>query len=295
MMKRNIQKTIFAFIMLLVFSIPSLYAADVMKILEGYGRDSISTFSTQHAQSEAAKVFNLLLESNGEITAEKSEEYLNKSQSPTMKAYLAVILADYAFVNYNFDSGLRYLKRAVEEYDDIRNDSYYRLVLSRAQKAILESPGKSGDRKASVLDNYSPRAYTKAPSIKKQDVKAVQEAKKTIPKPAENMVIQNEESQNPLETKPVEQDKPTTSPEVVKTINYRMQIGAFGVQENALRKQVFFEEFGYPVHIEHRKSNGKTLYLVQVGEFVTYQEAKAGLSRLKSSFPSEDGIVVKVK
>lgn len=299
-MKINV-KIIFL-ISLIVFlgNVSVLKAVDIMKILEGYGRDSIATFSTQHAQSEAASIFNLLLESNGEITVEKSEEYLNDSGSPVMKSYLAVILADYAFVNYNFDSGLRYLKRAVDEYDPIRNDSYYRLVLARAQKTILESSGKTEANKESVLNDYSPRAFSKEPTIKRVAIKTVKEPKTSVPRSEDipllvkPLEISESEGSNTTKLQNKIEDKPEVKISSAQ-INYRMQIGAFGVEENALRKQAFFEEQGYPVHIDIRGNLNKPLYIVQLGEFETYEEAKSSLSRFKSNYPDEEGIVIKVK
>ena len=148
---------------ILFFLVNLVSAENILKILEGYGRDSIATFSTQQAHSEAARLFNLILEPNGDVTVEKAEQYLNTQSSPVIKAYLSVMLADYAFVNKNDDSGLRYLKRAVEDYDAIRNDSYYRLVLSRAQHNIIESTGKSAGSKDSVLKDFSPQAIKETP------------------------------------------------------------------------------------------------------------------------------------
>lgn len=302
MSKKNIIKCVSVLFTFLVIGMPTLKAVNVLNILEGYGRDSIATFSTQHAQSEAARIFNLLLEANGEVTAEKAEEQLNKSTSSTMRSYLCVILADYAFVNYNFDSGLRYMKRAVDEYDPIRNDSYYQLVLARAQKAILESPGKIKESKKSVLEDYSPRVIVKEPRVKKVNLKEEKEAQdiaaESTPSKSDNSKVIVTVSPE-INKKPVQKEIKSTMVNPVvqapKAVNYRMQIGAFGVQENALRKQAYFEEKGYPVKIEIRETSSKPLYIVQVGEFETYQEAKRGLSRFKSKYPAEEGIVVKVK
>ena len=70
MMKR-FKKLAFLIFFLVLISVNTLFADNILKILEGYGRDSISTFSQRSAHSEAAKLFNIILESNGKITAEK--------------------------------------------------------------------------------------------------------------------------------------------------------------------------------------------------------------------------------
>ncbi len=276
MMNKITKPYILVIILILIGTVNTLSAENILKILAGYGRDSLATFSTQNAQAEAAKVFNLILEPDGKVTAEKAEQYLSGTKSSAMKAYLSVMLADYAFVNNAYDSGLRYLKRAVEEYDPIRNDSYYRMVLARAQKNIVESPGTTNDTKPSILADYHPTAIKMEPIVEKVTLD-------TTPKPMGS-------TPNPVvETK--EEEIATISE---KTINFRIQVGAFSVKENADKKQDYFKDHGYPVEINRREITSGYLYIVRIGEFETYNEAKNALSELKSKHPSEDGIVIKV-
>ena len=276
MMNKITKPYILVIILILIGTVNTLSAENILKILAGYGRDSLATFSTQNAQAEAAKVFNLILEPDGKVTAEKAEQYLSGTKSSAMKAYLSVMLADYAFVNNAYDSGLRYLKRAVEEYDPIRNDSYYRMVLARAQKNIVESPGTTNDTKPSILADYHPTAIKMEPIVEKVTLD-------TTPKPMGS-------TPNPVvETK---KEEIATIPE--KTINFRIQVGAFSVKENADKKQDYFKDHGYPVEISRREITSGYLYIVRIGEFETYNEAKNALSELKSKHPSEDGIVIKV-
>ena len=217
----------------------------------------------------------MILEPNGKITTEKAAQYLNNTKSPVMKAYLSVMLADYAFVNNAYDSGLRYLKRAVEEYDPIRNDSYYRLVLSRAQKNINESPGKEKPRKMSVLSKFNPGVIKIKP--------AVEETKTdTIKQEPRDLVV---EKSTP---------EPVSKQQTAGTANFRIQVGAFSVQENAQKKLDYYKEQGYAVNMDRRERASGYLYLARIGSYGTYDEAKLALSELKSKYPSEDGIVIKV-
>lgn len=254
---------------LFVFLIP-LAGQDILKIIEGYGRDSVSAFSIDDAQEEAARLFNLILEPDGAIATQRAEQYLAESKSGPVKAYLCVMLADYAFVNKQDTPGLNYLKRAVDEFDPIRNDSYYRLVLYRAQKQIEESPGKTEANKKSVLTEYSPAPISNEPA-----------AAAVIPDP--KPAVATAETTVPA----------TPESTVAKTVNYRIQIGAFSLQENAWRKQEFFENEGYEVEIEKRESTTTPLFLVRVGGYENYEEARQALSLLKTRYPSEEGIVVK--
>ena len=275
-MKRFTKPHILVIILFLTGTANMLSAENILNILAGYGRDSVATFSTQSSQTEAAKVFNLILEPNGEVTAEKAEQYLTSMKSPEMKAYLAVMLADYSFVNNSYDSGLRYLKRAVEEYDPIRNDSYYRMVLSRAQKNFTESPGKVNENKTSILSGYNPPAIKSEPVIEKIKLD-------TTPKPTVEITA------TPTETT---KEELISTPE--KTVNFRIQVGAFSVRDNANKKQDYFEERGYPTEIKTREITAGYLYIVRVGAYENYNEAKSALAELKSKYPAEDGIVIKV-
>ncbi|MDZ7820576.1 MAG: hypothetical protein U5N26_01485 [Candidatus Marinimicrobia bacterium] len=166
----------------------------------------------------------------------KAEQYLKDSESGIVRAYLCVMLADYAFVNKRDDNGLHYLRRAVEEHDPIRNDSYYRLVLSRAQKLIAESPGKANEGKHSVLMNYSPTPVKGDPAVK-----AVPEGEASP------------ERKSPPATLPVESE-----PVPERTINYRIQVGAFSLKDNAVRRQKFFEDKGFSTEIELRRGSSGT-------------------------------------
>jgi cell division septation protein DedD len=274
MMKQYAKPYILVIILVLIGNASLLSAENILKILAGYGRDSIATFSTQNAQAEAAKVFNLILEPDGKVTKEKAEQYLTNTKSSAMKAYLSVMLADYSFVNNGYESGLRYLKRAVEEYDPIRNDSYYRMVLARAQKNIIESPGKTEENKTSILAEHNPAVIKSKPVIEK--VKLDSNPIAAIAQPS---------------VEP-QQKEITTQPE--KAINFRIQVGAFSVQANANKKQNYFKERGYPVEINKREITSGYLYIIRIGAYETYNEAKSALSDLKSKYPSEDGIVIKV-
>jgi len=276
MMKRFIKPYIPVAILFLIGTANMLFAENILNILAGYGRDSVATFSTQGAQVEAAKVFNLILEPDGEVTVEKAEQYLTNTKSPEMKAYLSVMLADYAFVSNKYDSGLRYLKRAVEEYDPIRNDTYYRMVLGRAQKNFAESPGKISENKASILAEYNPTTIKAEPVIEKVKLDTVPKSPVIVPTPV-------------IETK---NEEIISIPE--KTVNFRIQVGAFSVRDNANKKQNYFEERGYPTEINTREITSGYLYVVRVGAYESYNEAKSALTELKSKYPAEDGIVIKV-
>jgi tetratricopeptide (TPR) repeat protein len=55
---------------------------------------------------------------------------------------------------------------------------------------------------------------------------------------------------------------------------YSIQIGAFGNQNNALLRKAFFEREGYPVLLKTKRRDNDTFYLVWIGSFATWEEAK---------------------
>ena len=47
--------------------------------------------------------------------------------------------------------------------------------------------------------------------------------------------------------------------------------------------------------IDKRKRSSGFLYLVRVGSYESYEQAKSALSEFKKKYPAEDGIVIKVE
>jgi pentatricopeptide repeat protein len=56
-------------------------------------------------------------------------------------------------------------------------------------------------------------------------------------------------------------------------VSYTIQLGVFGVRENAVRLKKEFEEQGYRMRIKTRMISGKKYQVVQLGSFDSYQEA----------------------
>jgi pentatricopeptide repeat protein len=56
-------------------------------------------------------------------------------------------------------------------------------------------------------------------------------------------------------------------------VGYAIQLGVFGVRENALGLKKRFEEQGYSVKMDTKTISAKKYYVVQLGSFDSYQEA----------------------
>jgi cell division septation protein DedD len=73
--------------------------------------------------------------------------------------------------------------------------------------------------------------------------------------------------------------------------DYAIQVGAFSLPENASRLKSFFEELGYPVEIQNKVRDGRSFYLVWVGQFRTADEARRFAAEVRSKHKMESIVV----
>jgi cell division septation protein DedD len=74
---------------------------------------------------------------------------------------------------------------------------------------------------------------------------------------------------------------------------YFLQVGAFTVQANAERQKAVFAEWNYPVEIISRTKDGRSLFLVLVGQYTTYEEAKAAGAEIRTSRGVESIVIAR--
>ncbi len=67
-------------------------------------------------------------------------------------------------------------------------------------------------------------------------------------------------------------------------IRFALQVGAFTTQVNAEKQKQFFEQLGYPVEVLNKVKDNRALFLVWVGSYPTYDEAKAGGTEIKKKY-----------
>ena len=72
---------------------------------------------------------------------------------------------------------------------------------------------------------------------------------------------------------------------------FAVQVGAFSTAENANRQKNFFRNSGKPVEILNKVKSGKSFYLVWMGNFKNYEEARKFRSELKSRYNIEPIVV----
>jgi len=79
----------------------------------------------------------------------------------------------------------------------------------------------------------------------------------------------------------------------MQTELYFLQVGAFTVQANAERQKTVFQDLDYPVEIISKTINGRPLYLVLVGQYRTYEDAKAAGAEIRTSHGVESIVIAR--
>jgi tetratricopeptide (TPR) repeat protein len=72
---------------------------------------------------------------------------------------------------------------------------------------------------------------------------------------------------------------------------FAVQVGAFSTAENANKQKRFFHNVGYPVEILNKVKRGKSYYLVWIGNFKSYDEARKFRSEMKGKYKIEPIVV----
>ena len=72
---------------------------------------------------------------------------------------------------------------------------------------------------------------------------------------------------------------------------FAVQVGAFSTAENASKQKRFFHNVGYPVEILNKVKRGKSYYLVWIGSFKSYDEARKFRNEMKGRYKIEPIVV----
>ncbi len=72
---------------------------------------------------------------------------------------------------------------------------------------------------------------------------------------------------------------------------FALQVGAYSARENAEKQKLFFEDQGFPVEVINRVKNSQSLFLVFVGNYLTYDEAKSRIAEIRKKYGVESFVV----
>lgn len=74
---------------------------------------------------------------------------------------------------------------------------------------------------------------------------------------------------------------------------YAIQVGAFSSVENAAKLKSSFEDLGYVVDVQNKVRDGRSLYLVWIGNFKTADEARKFSAEVKAKHKVESIVVTR--
>jgi cell division septation protein DedD len=83
---------------------------------------------------------------------------------------------------------------------------------------------------------------------------------------------------------------PPARPDVAPA-SFVLQAGAFGAQANAEKQRKFFSGLGYPVEMITKVRDTKTLFVVLVGSYASYEQAKAQGAEIRKKYSIETMVV----
>jgi len=73
--------------------------------------------------------------------------------------------------------------------------------------------------------------------------------------------------------------------------SFVLQVGAYGAQANAEKQRKFFADLGYPVEMITKVRDTKTLFVVLVGAYASYEQAKAQGAEIRKKYSIETMVV----
>jgi cell division septation protein DedD len=152
---------------------------------------------------------------------------------------------------------------------------YYALGLYRS--ADLKMIQLKTDYPSSPYSSAQPQVQTDVPepaAVKAEEVKP-DAPKPGLPPPADQV--------RPVEqkTEPATQEPAPSGTDTAIAVRFSLQVGAFTVHANAVTAKNKYEGLGYPAEMISKVRDTKSLFIVMVGSYGTYEEAKAGAAELK--------------
>ncbi len=74
---------------------------------------------------------------------------------------------------------------------------------------------------------------------------------------------------------------------------FTLQVGAYTAQVNAEKQKLFFEDLGFPVEVVSKIRGNRSLFLVLVGTFPSYEQAKAQGTAFRQKYNIESLVIAK--
>lgn len=139
---------------------------------------------------------------------------------------------------------------------------------------------RTAELKMAQLKREYPTSRYVTSGATSETAKAPSEAQKPQQRPAAAPAAQTPAAK-PLTTPPAAE---ATSQQAGELGMFSLQVGAYTALTNADRQKKLFEERGYTVEVISRVRDGRSMYVVLVGAYRTYDEAKARAAEIKQRF-----------
>ncbi len=125
------------------------------------------------------------------------------------------------------------------------------------------------------------------------DTKNLQEEKQAPELPSTEKPSQDVETQSGNE-KTVVEDRPPVQPlaDVLRG-QYTLQVGAYSSQVNAEKQKLFFEDLNYSVEVINKVKDGRSLFVVLVGDYKTADVAKSKGTEFKNKYNINSMVVTR--
>jgi cell division septation protein DedD len=104
-------------------------------------------------------------------------------------------------------------------------------------------------------------------------------------------VAMNEEEEKPAG--PAVNPRPESSRLSESRGQFALQVGAFSSLANAEKQKAFFEKLKFTVEVISRVRDSKSLYTVMIGNYKTYDQAKAKQAELKKRYKVDSMVVTR--
>ncbi len=97
----------------------------------------------------------------------------------------------------------------------------------------------------------------------------------------------------PKEDEPVTTPSEKNQPKPAMQGQFSLQVGAYTTTVNAEKQKLFFEDLGYPVEVINKVKDGRSLYTVNIGNFQTYDQAKAKSAEIRKKYNIDSFVVAR--
>lgn len=137
---------------------------------------------------------------------------------------------------------------------------------------------------AAAADNPDAAAAEQAPAAPAQSTEAMKAPEKILDQPGQTPREKPTDTvqQKPQSTVPVSPaEPPPVHPEAAIPVRFSLQVGAFTVQANAESQKTRFEAMGYSADMMSKVRDTRALFIVLVGDYGTYDEAKSAAVAVK--------------